>query len=354
MKNIFYAFNDVNIDLKEYDDTSLSDTEIKKIKERVSKKLNKKKEHRYSWAAAVLAVFVIYATLFNNGIVMANIAGITTNLKAYFFKSINRNFGDYITPIGRKATDKNISITLQQVIIDNGQIIISSTFDFSKLTEKDKLLFKNKNKYLQMDNVEANIKVNGETIKSGGGEIKTISKDVINFICVYSFNKLDVSKPSDIKIEYNFYDSEPVTGNKDLYADKRIDGNWNFDLFVRDNNINKTLKKLTLNKNNMIKMPDGNIIKISEVSKSDISFRVSYDVISQNGEQDTNVKDNIKSIQSDFIVTEATGERHEYGGFFGLEGTKGYNQYFIKNMDNNKFTIEVEGGKGSVSVDFSN
>lgn len=32
----------------------------------------------------------------------------------------------------------------------------------------------------------------------------------------------------------------------------------------------------------------------------------------------------------------------------------GYNQYFIKNKDNNKFIIEVRGKNGRIVVDFNN
>lgn len=344
MKNIYDEFNNVDIDLSEYDDIALEDNDIKIIKERVSSKLVTKRKHNYKQIVAIFAGGVICSALLNNDTVSASIENLSRSLKSYFTQSINRDFTDYTTIIGSTVTDKNISITLDEVIIDSNQIMINYTTDFSKLTKNDKSVFKNKEDYI--NNVTPNINVNGETFRRGSTSIQETSKDVINYIAIYSFDNLDINKPLDINLEFEVNDLTPIEGKSGEYLRTPIEGDWNFNFNISENNINETVQKMTLTENNTIETLNGDILRINEVTKSDISFRVAYDVISDNEYSFSNW---------DMTVREETKEKlTQEIPLSHITDNSGYSQYFIKNKDNNKFILEIRGINTCIAIDFNN
>lgn len=347
MKNIYDEFNKIEIDIDEYEDICFNEDEINIIKKRLNNKLNKKRKYNYKPLVAILSGIVIFSILSNNDVVSARIENISRTLREYFSKESNRNLSEYITTIGTTVTDKNISITVNEIIVDNDQIIINETLDYSKLTEEDGILFKDKERYIRSEETYAEVNINGKNYSQGYSDLYNVSDDIINKITVYSFNDINLDHSLDIEINYKFYDFVPNENNPNLGVVYPIEGNWKFNFSIDADDIKKSIQRAELDENNIIEMPNGDIVKITEVSRSDISFRFSYQVI-------TDEKDDYYS-SSYFYAIDNNGERLEGStSNYNSRDFSGYSQYIMKDKPQNKFTIRAVGGKNTVTVDFNN
>ncbi|WP_195266254.1 DUF4179 domain-containing protein [Clostridium sp. 1001275B_160808_H3] len=345
MKNIYDKFNKSEMNLDEYEELCFNEEEINIIKKRLNSKLNKKRKHNYKPLVATLAGIFIFSILSNNDVVSAGIENISRNLRQYFSKEINRNFSEYITPIGTTVTDKNISITVNEIIVDEDLIIINETLDYSKLTEEDGLLFKNKERYTRSQETDVEVNINGKISKQAYSDLYNVSDDVINMISIYSFNDINLDNTLDIKIKYKFYDFVPNEMEPNSDTVYPIEGNWNFNFSIGADEIKKSIKKVELSENNSIEMPNGDIVKITEVSKSDISFKFRYEII-------TNEKEDYYS-SSYFYAVDNDGEKlQESISHYSHSKSTGYAQYIMKDKPQNKFTIRAYGGKNTITVDF--
>ncbi|MCR1949854.1 DUF4179 domain-containing protein [Clostridium sp. DSM 100503] len=345
MKSIYDKFNKVEMNLDEYEEFFLNEDEINIIKKRLSSKLNKKRKYNYKPLVATLAGIFIFSILSNNDVVSAGIENISRNLRQYFRKEINRNFSEYITPIGTTVTDKNISITVNEIIVDEDLIIINETLDYSKLTEEDGLLFKNKERYTRSQETDVEVNINGEISKQAYSDLYNVSDDVINMISIYSFNDINLDNTLDIKIKYKFYDFVPNEMKPNSGTVYPIEGNWKFNFSINADDIKKSIQRVELDENNIIEMPNGDIVKITEASRSDISFKFRYEII-------TNEKEDYYS-SSYFYAVDNDGERLEGStSNYNFRDFSGYSQYIMKDRPQNKFTIKAVGGKNTVTVDF--
>jgi type III secretory pathway component EscV len=139
MKNIYDLFNNIDVDLREYEEIKIHDNEVEDIKNRISNKLNKdnkRNKKAYKPIAATIAGLLLVTAVFNTDTVSASIDKIAKTIKAHFIEKIGRDFSDYTVNVGETIEDKDISVTLNEFIIDNSLIIVNHTIDYSKLDKE--------------------------------------------------------------------------------------------------------------------------------------------------------------------------------------------------------------------------
>ena len=347
MKNIYDSFNNVEIDLSEYEEVKIDDNEVNNIKNRVSKKLNKnnnKKKIYKPIAASIMGVLFV-TTLINSDVVSASIDKVATTLKSYFEEKVDRDFSDYAVKIGDTITDNNISVTLNEFIVDNNLIMVNYNIDYSKLSEQ------------QVVNNHVYITVNGKKITGGGGHQTKISDRVTNYVEVYTLDNLEINGPLDVDIKYEFYNTEPVEG-KTYYTLVPIEGNWQYRFNINEEDVNNNLKTVKLTENNIINLY-GDEIRITEVIKSDLTIRIKYEYLDYDKYKDINRNGGGEDKNPPRIEEK---HRYNYGVFdengdgFKMytrsdRGTKGEVSYFINDQDLNKYTIVHLFGE--IIVDYS-
>lgn len=276
MKDIFNTFNRVEIDLKEYDNTSLSNNEIEKIKNRVSQKLNKKKRFNYKGLVAAIGVSIVVISIFNNDIVSAHIGKFSDSFKEFFNISESKDYTDYTTAIGETVIDNNISVMLEEVIIDNNQLIISSIVDYSNVKDiNNDRIFDGVEDYT----VFQNINLNGKEYRDNHSIVSQIHENKAKYITFINIDNVVSNAFLNCIISYEFYpiDSEQSDA-MNSYLGKKVEGSWDFRINMNSSNISDTVKKISISENNQLEFKNGDLLTINEVVRSDISIKVYYDL----------------------------------------------------------------------------
>lgn len=279
MKNIFNTFNRVEIDLEDYDNASLSNEEIEKIKNRVSKKLNKKKKSNYRELIIAVGFCVAFLLFLNNDIVSANIDIFNKNFKEIFKVSENKDYTDYTTVIGKTIVDKNISVTLEEVLLDNNQLIVSTMIDYTKVSKrtKDKMF-----KDIKSANNYQKITINEKEYRPSSATSYPISDNEIRYISFIDIDKITDKTILNCEVSYEFYTVKPFD-SKNSYLDKKIKGNWEFKFNINTLNIPNNVKTIYFTENNKLELKNGDLVTINKVEKSDLSIKFYYDLVTSLG-----------------------------------------------------------------------
>ena len=118
MKNIYKAFNNIDINIDDYDTTDSTTSEIKKYKEMVSEKIYVRERPIHRQIAALIVFTTISFLLLSTSNVNAILDSFGRNLKDIFKISQNQYFKNYTNLINETVTDDNISVTLEEVLIE--------------------------------------------------------------------------------------------------------------------------------------------------------------------------------------------------------------------------------------------
>ena len=207
MSQIYSLLNDVKTDIDLYARDELTDIEMQKMKNSMkSRQKNRSGRRRVmaTVACAAIAVLLIGNTAFADEIQVAakSIAWQIGN-----FLGIDKDLQDYVTVLNTSKTDKGYTITLNEVILDDNELIVSSTIkseepinDLSFMTDEE-------------------ISVNGKSasVSSGGGS-RQIDEHTIESVINYKLKNVDANQKLDIEINYNQIGRE----------EDGVKGNWNF------------------------------------------------------------------------------------------------------------------------------
>lgn len=241
-KNIYDMLNDITIDINELSRENFNDLEnktfIKTFKKSINKNINKKRK------IALIASFASFMIL---GVGLSSEALADIQLKMFdigYYLSTNKNLDDYKTLINSSITKNGVTIQLNEVIIDNNEVIVSSTIksDF-KLDEGGIYPFG----YLY---------VNGKLASSADGSGRAIDDYTFESVTIYRLDEelplgtLDIklkhkhvlNGTKEIKGPWNF---EFTASGEQLSIDT-IENNINYD-FILNNNQKITLNKYTIN-----------------------------------------------------------------------------------------------------------
>lgn len=208
MKNSIYdMLNDVKTELSKYEITEMPETEKDAVKRNLKKALKGKSNYKkyVSIAAGIVVCIGIIGVSFN-GNVYAGIKNIASDIASYL--GIESNLEEYKTVVGQSVTDKDITITLDEVLIDSDQLIISSTATSNVITN-DIGIF-------SMDGI---VKINGKEMFYGSsGSSKMLDKYTSQTVMGYRIDEIDLKGDLDIEI---IFDSVFLEG-------KEIKGKWKF------------------------------------------------------------------------------------------------------------------------------
>lgn len=129
MKDPYEMLNDIKMDENEYEEVNLTHIEKQKIKKRIRKKINKNKAHTKRNVAIVTsaaALFIMMMTVDMRRMI-ADIPLIGSKMEDYV-NSRGEPLKEYKTTIGQTVNDNGVEVRLDEVMIDEGQIIVNSTF----------------------------------------------------------------------------------------------------------------------------------------------------------------------------------------------------------------------------------
>lgn len=258
MKELFKSLNNVSIDCDDYDAGELTELEKQQMKKRIAQKLKNNKPgiaRGVIAAAAVLALLSFgFAGVAQNPSVLANIPLIGAALEEYIDSS-KPNLEDYKVVIGQTVEDKGIEIRLNEVLLDNGRLVVSSTFS-SAIVDCERL------------GGTPIVYINGKKVLIGStGSAKRIDDTTVITYTSVDLEDIKIDKVLNIKISYNDM----------IYTDtgKKVKGDWEpFEFTATGEKLMAETRTIVINQK--LAFPDGQEITVTDMVISPFSTMLNY------------------------------------------------------------------------------
>ena len=398
MKNKYELFNEINMQDEDYENYKLSQMEKDNIFINVSKNIKLEKNIRnkkYSKIAIVIILCLSISNVaLNNGKVWALVESIGKQIESYLGKKENEYTG-YKISVNQVSEDKGIKLSLHEVLLDDGNILLSMNLDHSNFDESGlkKGLYLNKNYYLPT----ATVYMDGKKFVETGGATKyeREKNNQQDFLTSLNLERVDENDDGRADItDYQILDN--IDPNKDYNIKVVFDevgihkigliprviddefefikGKWEFKFTVNGKNIMRETKVYNINKE--INIDDEDLkakIYIKQLRVSPISVKLTY---AMNIEQEYPLNDKINDKNIYIELLDQHGNHINVGGGSSenedgsliegsLEGNLENNKklesikilpyiyYIEKNSDNPKYHHRIEYEDKSISIDLN-
>lgn len=256
MKELFEKLNDEKINFEEFEEHPLSKIEKRAIKKRLSKKLKSRHRIPVKTFSAVASLALISMVTMSSNFALADIPIIGEKLEAFVYSQTG-TLTDYKTIIGDSVYNHGVKVTLNEVILDEGQLLISSTFH-TKL-EGDDLA------YNWLSDID--IYINGQEIQlGGGGGPEEITESYINYFWTADIGHIDLQGEQSFRIVFN-----DLTRSD---SSEKINGEWAFKFNASGENLLANSKKIPLQ--HSFTLENGQTIELEEIILTPVSSKLNY------------------------------------------------------------------------------
>lgn len=256
-KNIYRLLNEIEMDVDQYDGEEMNESEIKNIEKNM-------KQHMRAgaiWKKAATTAAVLCLGM-----------GMLFNKQGYAFaESISHkissiwqlhNVDKYVDVVNTSQQDQGYTVTLNEVIMDNDELIISQTIHNGRGLEKEVW-------------TQGELKVNGEKISY------MTSTDEVIPVDDYTQVSIDCVNISDIQL--NSYDSYEIEYNilwLDIGLDNGhdvINGNWTFHFTVTGEELRKDTLEIILD--DKIYLPNGDVFVLEKYTSNPVTQKIYYRIL---------------------------------------------------------------------------
>ena len=364
MDNKYKLFNDMSIEDNNYKQYILSDIDKNRIFNSVNTQINKqnkfkKNKFKKLITASIVCVSISIVTLSNDR-VWAVFENIERQIEYYFGKKENE-FNGYKVSVNESVEDKGIKMTLYEVLLDDGQILLSMNMDHSQFDESSlrKGLYKNKNYYWNKASVYIdNKKFILDSTSTIFEKEKENKQDFLSTISLTSIDNnddgyadienyqlldnIDVNKDYEMKVVFEEIGIQQVGFLPGAKYDNSIDidGEWEFNFIVNGNKIKDKIKTYDINKN--IKIEDEGFkaeLDIKMLRISPVSTKLIYNI--KMGEEyefkNRYIDIELQDQDGNIIATGSSGRGNTEGTYMNME-LEIYQSNREKNFNINKLS----------------
>ena len=280
MDRIFDMLNDAEMNPDQYKTSEVSKHEKKVILQGVRKQtLGAGHRKRRGYVAA--AVIIMCAMLFSAFMGEAVLAGMEI-LGARIEDIIRFSSGspeDYKTVVGKEVTQNDITVLLNEVLLDDNQLIISSTFISEEIEWDERVC------------AFPEVFINGRDVmeKGGGGGtlVKKLNASACNQFAFVNTNNIDQGLEGDLRIKVVFDRIRIDQG-------KEIKGKWSFEFTTNKDALAARTKTVPIGRR--LTLDSGQEITIDNLRISPVSTTLHYTMTGGN------------TYDMHFIVTDQNGQ----------------------------------------------
>jgi hypothetical protein len=317
---IYNELNDVKVDLSEFEEVELSDLEKKKIMKQVGKNLSSKGP-RYKWTmiSISIAAVMLSVVLTIDKAIVADMPFIGEKIEKYINRNENLDYSSYKTEIGYTAENELGKLTLNEVIVDDQRVLVSSTFLPTQNVDVD-----------YQTAITPTVKINGQDMAvTTRGETIELNNTMFTI-----FNDIELSqeiKSENVEIEIIY----------DRWNREVINRPWVFKVVVNQSQLMKEKRVFEMNK--QITLNSGDLITIRKVVTTPMSTTVYYD-LSQSSSEDIRFKiqsqEGVKGEFSSAYNSNKPGDL-SYSRFNGITLESGEYFLMVYDSDDNKLIKEA-------------
>lgn len=218
MKDIYDLLNDVQTDTQSYGIEPVSELDKKRMK-KVLRQHTGKRSHKKAAGVACAAVLlaVLAVPVVGGDMVYAAGEGIAWHISS--FLGLERDLQEYATVVGTSQTDNGYTLRLNEVVLDQGSLVVSTS------TYKEDGTVFTEDEFINMGAPAGEIFINGRPIFGGSGGGAGLEEDgSIGAVISYDLDNIDTSDELDIKLVYR--DIGPI-GDRGLFH-SATSGKWEF------------------------------------------------------------------------------------------------------------------------------
>ncbi|QNG58305.1 DUF4179 domain-containing protein [Bacillus sp. PAMC26568] len=317
MKNEYELLNSAVANEEEYEEIVLSDSDKKKLKKTFKRKTKPaiKKIGRPLFAA-VIAIAAISPVLLSNEMVWASVLKLGQRIET-FMNIPDDRFTGYKKSVNQTVENQNIKVTLNEIMLDDGQLLLSLNVNANHLDktalgiEKESIISPGelKIKIGEIEFFDSSQSIQREENRNEDGSwnylytsnldrADTDSDGKIDSEHYTILDKIDHKNDFDIDVIFSSMEFEKgkagnsISGGKysDSFGD--IKGNWAFHTDVNGSKIISDTQVYRLDKTIPIKdkLAEG-ILTIKEVRVSPVSIKMYYSIeYTKDNDQNTNIE----------------------------------------------------------------
>ncbi|PLR80333.1 hypothetical protein CVD25_14595 [Bacillus canaveralius] len=253
---MYKDLNEINIDLEQYEEQYLTNYEKKKWEKRILKKMRKQKPtHKKKYLGVTAAVILATVISISTGMVsVANMPFVGGMIEEYIGSNEQVDYATYKTAIGTTAENEYGKLTLNEVLIDGGRLLISSTFEPAEGIDFDYKM-----------NPMPKVLINGENLTSlTGGQSVEINDSMYTIYNDVEITDIPIGETIRFHIEYDRLDLEMP-----------IDNPWIFDIDVPTEQLAASSETIAFNQE--IQLGNGQSIRLEKMIVTPISTILYYD-----------------------------------------------------------------------------
>ncbi|PGM95794.1 DUF4179 domain-containing protein [Bacillus cereus] len=259
--SIYKELNDIQLDITEFEEVTLTKLEEKQWEKRVKNKLRKNKQSKKWFGVAAVCMLIVSITVPLGQSSLANTPFIAGLIEKYIDQQHPLDYSPYKTAIGKTAKNKYGKLTLNEVLVDENKLLISSTFEPAKGVKFDYQTF-----------LIPQVRINGHDF-SNTKDAQSIEVNDSMFTIYGAVELSEMPQTDALQIEI-IYD----TFNRDTVIERP----WIFDIEVSQSQLMK--EKQTFELNETIALYDGNKVTVKKVVSTPISTTIYYDVTQSENE----------------------------------------------------------------------
>lgn len=328
--NIYEMLNEANIDLDEYKNQDFTEFEKKKIKNKFKRSINKKSNYKKGIIAAASVVVVGLGILGSNvgtyafetlGVIVHDISDAL---------GIKKDIAEYKTVVNQGITKNGIKVKLNEVILDNDEIIVSTT------ATSDKKLGESGNIHISGD-----VYINGRRVSEGssgsGSQLDDYSMESVISHSLDNIDEDDLKGDINVKIKYN----------DALIDSKVIRGSWVFEFKTNGDELRAKTKEIKLD--NKFIYDNGGNIKLEKYTSNDIGQKIYFSLDSKAHDYNMELRgyDDLGNKVT-FYISRIRGDK----GIFKIESIDGLVNENAKELKLTPYATEETKTSGQSSNDY--
>lgn len=264
MNDMYDLLNDIETDLQGYENVAVSELEKKRMKKALRQHTGKRSHKKVvSAACAAVLLTVLAVPAVGGDIVYAAGEGIAWRISQALY--LDRDLQEYTTVVGTSQTDDGYTLRLNEVVLDQGSLVVStSTYkaDGSAFTEDE---------FINMGVPTGTVNVNGWPVLGGAGGGAGLEEDgSIGAVISYDLDNIDTSGELDIKLVYR--DIGPI-GDRGLFH-SATSGKWAFH-FTADGAA-LAADTVTIPLNQQFTLPNDVAVTLTNYTSNALGQRVYY------------------------------------------------------------------------------
>ncbi len=268
-QDIYRLFNDIQSDVDGYDSLSMNELDKKRMQHSAKQiasaypKQQRKMNQSRKWIAAACATLMVCGIMMTDvgsAVVYAAKENVAYHISS--FLGLDRNLSEYTTVLGTEQTDNGYTIRLNEVILDQNTLIVST--DVYKTDSEGNIL-----EEVPMGIPIGDVFINGrEAVKvaAGGAQYDELGNTLGAVIQYHLDDRIDTSGELDIKLVYHNISVE----------EGRPTGNWKFHFIADGKALADATQHIPINY--IVTSDDDASISFSHYSSNVLGVRIYYSI----------------------------------------------------------------------------